>query len=414
MRKSILVVVVLVGTALMAYGQSEQTLPWFGTHYQPGNTSFSLEGGVDFGTAVSLAAVPSAELIVTKFRPFDLFSIDVGLAARGIAAFRFAEAGTTITVGGAPLAMFHAGVRELEGSYGTVLNMIDFYTGFGLGYLVALGAGGGGSLAWANANGVNIFLSDSLALRVGTSYFSPFSGGLGAFSTNVGVTFKVGPAEEIGESLTFAVPDLEGMSGEVMYATFSSFYALAAISGGYLPSDDTFEVGDGTVIRQVFVDGNDQQTILLFRALLHDGAESEWWRYEFEVDEEAFAFEAEIDADGEILMIRYEDQATGDVVLYEPADPSRFQTFRDLETIRSEEEMESLIVGQERISVEAGSFQTDRVEATEEGSSFTWWLSGDVPGRVVQFEGESADGEAFFGELIEVVRGYASPWGAAW
>lgn len=416
MKRIVLLAGVLLVTTVALQAQNEQTLPWFGTHYQPGNVSLGVEGGLDFGTSLSLAAVPSAEVIVTKVRPLGLFSIDVGIAARGLAAFRFGSSGATTTIGAAPLVMLHGGLRGMTGSYGDLLSMIDFYTGFGLGYLVSLGASGGGGLAWANANGVNVFFSDSLALRVGTNYFAPFEGSLGSFSTSIGLMFKIGPAEELGESIAFSVPDVDGMTGEVMYATFSSFYALAAITGGYLPSDDSFSVGEGTRIRQSYVDGNDREVITLFRALLHVGVDTQWWRYEFELDDEqeTFAFEAEIDADGQVMMIRYEDQATGDVVFYEPADPARFQSFRDLQTLRSEEEMEALTVGQERITVPAGTFQTDRIEATEDGATFVWWISDNVPGRLVKFEGESTDTEAFSGELTEIVRGYSSPWGPAW
>lgn len=414
MKRAVAVIFFVSAISLTGFSQTDQTLPWFGTHYQPGNTSFALEGGLDFGAALSLAAAPSAEVILTKFRPFNLFSIDLGLAIRGLAALRFADAGATTTVGAGPLLMFHGGLRGMSGSFGTVLDQVDFYTGFGLGYVLSLGPDSSGGLAWVNANGLNFFLSEAVALRLGTSYFSPFDGGTGSFSTNLGVMLKIGPAEEVGEGMAFLLPDPDAISGEAMYFTFSSLYALAAFSGGYLPSDETFEPGDGVVIEQRYVDDGEVQMITLFRALLHDGGESQWWRFEFDVDDESFAFEAEIDGDGEILLIRYQERTTGEVMLHEPVDPSRFEAFREREMVRSEEEMAALVVGQGRVTVEAGTFTTDRLESAEEGYVFTWWLSNDVPGRMVQFEGEQEEGERFSGELIEIVRGYDSPWGPAW
>ncbi|MFW5683867.1 MAG: hypothetical protein ACOC1I_03365, partial [Spirochaetota bacterium] len=234
----------------------------------------------------------------------------------------------------------------------------------------------------------------------------------------IGITYKIGPAEEVGERITFDIPDVTMMTGEVMYTTFSALYWASISLGGYLPSDETFEVGDGIRFwhRYESVEDDDVNEMEFVRALLHEqGDGSQWWRFEFylEEEDEEFAFEALVRADESVELIRYEDPGTEEIVTHEPSDGDLWRTYRD-EDFWTSEDLEEMRTGSERIRVPAGSFQTERLETSEDGATFVWWVTDDVPGRVVRFEGVTEDDDQLEGELLEILSNVRSPWGRAW
>lgn len=391
------------------------------THYQPGNVAFSLGAGAGFGGGFGATLYPGAEIIVAKVRPAGLFSLDFGLGAKGaLSVWRssFSDVGY-YSIGVTPLVSAHLGLRGFAGSeLAEYLDRIDLFTSFGLGYqlVVPTGTTAGdatGGLAFANFSGVNYFLTDSIALTVSSNYLSSGST-LGAFSAGIGVVFKIGPAEELGERVSLSIPDLSRLTGEAMYINFASLYWASVSLGGYLPNDETFDVGDGIRFRHRYrsADGQETDEIEFTRALLsQDGDGSRWWRYEFVIDEETLGFEARVNADSEITLMRYLDPGTDEVITYEPEDGDLWRSFEEGDFLTAEE-LDELRTGTERITVPAGTFRTERIETSEDEYAFTWWLSDEVPGRVVRFQGTSDEAEGTDGELLEVLRGVTSPWGA--
>lgn len=417
-------VIVLVVLSILAAGVAAQTsVPRLATHYQPGNVALSLGAGLGFGGGgFGVSLYPGAEIIVAKIRPADVFSIDFGAGARG--AFTFRSYGTTpaagyIALGGAPFVSAHMGLRGFTGNeVAEYLDRIDIYTSFGLGYLayVPTGAAGAidGGLAFANFSGINYFLTDSFAVSLGTNYLTSWASGVsGAFSTGIGVMIKIGPAEEVGERIDIGVPDLSRMSGDLMYTNFAALYWASVALGGYLPGDDAFDEGDGIRFHHRYrsVEDGDVEEIEFTRALIDaDGEGSQWWRIEFFFEEDELAFEVRVRDDGGIELMRYVDPATEQVTTYTPSDPYLWRSYDDV--LWTEDELEDRRVGSERVTVPAGTFETDRIEAEEDEFSYTWWLTEDVPGRVVRFAGTSADGTDVSGELLEILSDVTSPWGS--
>lgn len=419
MKRTRILVITLALLLVAAVAPAQTVLPWFGTQYQPGNTAFSVTAAPTFDGGLGVAAYPAAEYIFAKVRPANLFSVDFGVGARGVFSAYASSTLGYLTVGGAPVLSIHGGLRGFEGSgVATYLDRLDFFSAFGLGFQLAItestaaGAPGTG-LVWMNASGLNYFFTDSLGISLSSNYVSGFTGGYaGSFGAGIGVIFKLGPAEEVGDRI--AIPDVPTMTGDIMYANFSALYWASIALGGYLPSDETFEVGDGIRFwhRYESAEDDDINEMEFTRALLHESDDSQWWRLEFLVDDEDLAFEALIADDGAVERIQYLDPGTEEVVTHTPSDEYLWQDYQD--EMWTEEELEEFRVGSERVTVPAGTFRTDRLETTQDGASYTWWISDEVPGRVVKFEGTTEDDERVSGELREIYTDYTSPWEPAW
>lgn len=421
MKSTRLAALVLAVLLLAVSVPAQETTSILATHYQPGNVAFSLGAGAGFGGGFGATLYPGAEIIVAKVRPAGLFSLDFGLGAKGALSIwrsSFDDVGYA-SIGATPLVSAHFGLRGFAGSeLAEYLDRIDLFTSFGLGYRLVVPTGSTtadatGGLAFANFSGVNYFLTDSIALTVSSNYLSG-ANVFGAFSAGIGVVFKIGPAEELGERVSLSIPDLSRLTGEAMYLNFASLYWASVSLGGYLPNDDTFDVGDGIRFRHRYrtADGEETDEIEFTRALLsRAGDGSGWWRYEFEIDDETLGFEALVNADSRITLMRYLDPGTEDVITYEPEDGDLWRSFEEGDFLTADE-LDELRTGTERVTVPAGTFRAERIEGSEEGYTFVWWLTDEVPGRVVRFEGSSDEAEGTEGELLEVLRGVTSPWGA--
>ena len=72
----------------------------------------------------------------------------------------------------------------------------------------------------------------------------------------------------------------------------------------------------------------------------------------------------------------------------------------------AESDYSAWAVGKERIRVKAGTFQTDHLVMAnkDENYSYEWWVSRDVPGRLVQFLHKDSEDE-HTGELLEITKG---------
>jgi len=429
MKRRTLLVLVLAFVLAVAVLPAQVSAPWFGTHYQPGNVAFSLGAGLGFGGGFGISLYPGAEIIFAKVRPADVFSIDFGAGVKG--AFSSWTYGVSpsygfMTLGAAPFVSAHFGLRGFSGGeLANYLERLDFFTAFGLGYQTFIPTGSWGSiaeptggLAFANFSGLNYFLTESIAITVNTNYFYGWNSSVsaGAFSTGIGVVFKIGPAEEIGERAVFEIPDVDAMTGNLMYANFAALYWTSVALGGYMPSDDTFEVGDGIRVwhRYWSDDEDDVEEIEFTRALLHENADgAKWWRFEFFVDDEELPFEALVNSENEIEIMRFIDPATDEVGSFVPRDTSIWNAYEE-EEFWSSEELSDMQVGTERVRVPAGTFQTERYESSEDEYTYTWWLSDEVPGRVVKFEGVSQQTENVSSELLEVNSGVTTPWSIPW
>lgn len=421
--RRILLVLLLVFFVLGATA-AQSTAPWIGTHYQPGNMAFSLGAGVGFNYGFGVGLYPGAEYIFTKIRPGDAFSLDFGAGVKG--AFTYwnypYSSGGYLGLGAAPMISAHFGLRGFTGTeFADYLSRLDFFTSLGLGYHVRVPVGGSttgaAGLAIANFSGLNYFLTDSIALTLSSNYWYGFGSTVspGNFSASIGFVYKIGPAEEIGEGVDISGPGFAGITGELMYTNFAALYWSSIALAGYMPSDETFDEGDGIRFWHRYRSEDDDVDEMEFtRALLHindDG--SRWWRFEFFVDDEEMAFEALVNTDDGIEQLRYIDPESDDVVTHTPSNPYLWRTYEE-DDFWTSEELADMRTGTERVRVPAGSFQTERLETSDEGYTYRWWVTDEVPGRVVKFEGISEDKENVSGELVDVLTNVRTPWDIPW
>lgn len=408
-------ILALVSAASTA-AQSVSDRPVLATWYQPGNLAFPAGAGLALADGVGIGIYPGFELFVSKFRALGLASLDLAVGARAeLQAYTpsLDGLGGSSSVSIAPVVTLHGGFRGLVGALGDLLEPVDYYTGLGLGFQVSRSGGVSSSgLTLVNVSGANYFLTDNLAVSLGTTLFASFGGQRsGSFATGIGIVYKVGPPEEPGRGLF--LPDLGEASDALIYASFASLVWVSSAFGGYLPADDSFAPGDSVTVEQRFRDGREQSEIRLFRALLARVPEGSWWRYEIHVDGETTAFEALVDADGLVQAIRFQNPGVGAVEVIRPSDPQPWGAELGAAAV-SESELAQLDSTQQTITVPAGTYATTRVSGTVDGGDFTWWLSDEVPGRMVQFSGQSQDGSEVRAELVAIGRGYQSPWPRAW
>ncbi|MFO7848959.1 MAG: hypothetical protein R6V67_03260 [Spirochaetia bacterium] len=434
--KWILGIVVLLMSAAPLAAQDE--LPWWGSHYMPGNVS--LTAGIGFTQSywtnqTTLSLYPGAEVKAFKWRPADLFAIDMGVGGKGAFGFTTGDVAEPLRIGVGPYMSFHLGFRGF-GDLGVeglqYLERLDFFTD--IGFQVNLVGERGDLITPIDHTGLNYFLSDNFALTLSTT--GDWGTTYGYRSYGLGVMMKFGPKESLG-----APPKTETGSGGSVTAAFtaqpiyyyfvSHYWMSLVLAGGYY-DDQTYEIGDETIHDFTFRDDDgEEQSLVISRALLHrndDG--TAWWRMEIEesdidleekeeTDSWPRQFEFLVNEDHHIFKVRFIDPDSGDVMVYEPDDPTywdRYQDDPEEERFYNAESIEEHSIGSETVRVPAGSFDTEMYEAEDDEYTFTWWLSDDVPGLLVKVDGqyEAEDIETIEGELQEINRGVTSPWSPAW
>ncbi len=409
----------VVGLLLIvgAVGFSQESTGWWGSYYMPGNTAFSAAVGLGFNNGIALDLSPGAEVIVTKFRPGDLFAIDIGVGAKGLLSFYRSTSPQLhgyFAFGGGPFVSAHFGFRGLDFSFSEYLERLDVFSAIGLNY-IGYGLTGdwagiaepSGGIKFATFGGFNYFLTDSIAVSLTAAYWSDWS------STTVGVMLKLGPKESLGEA-----PEFGSLSGNLAYLQFSALYWMILGFGGYVADDESFGEGDGIRWRMSFPEDDDTNEIEYTRVLLRINSDgSRWWRTEFESEDESEGelseFEYLVDKSGGLVMLRYKDFNTNEVVSYEPSDPDGWWGGYQ-GSVKDREDLDALSEGTERVRVRAGVFNAEKVTAGEPPYRYTWWYTDEVPGLLVKLEGYEEDTLIVEGELLDVLSGVTSPWDVPW
>ncbi len=410
--------VLLAACATTAAAQEEA--PWFGSYYMPGNLVFTLGGEASFSNGFGVRAIPGFEVMVAKARPGNAFALDFGAGVRGLAGFHSYTLNYGYSVFAvAPMLSAHLGFRGLRLPGSEYLERLDLFTALGPSYSLFNTTGTWGTtrpragFGIASASGLNFFLTDSLAVTVSATYFGRFGYRYsGAFGSGIGILYKIGPMEELAERDPIVMPRVErpSFTGPIMYSTFVSLYWSTIAMGGFWYDEETFEERQGVRMLHRYQEGRDTTEMEYVRALLRTNPDgTKWWRFVYDADE-ALAFEALVDEDYSLLRMRYLDPGTERVEEFVPDDPRVWQQAA-IEARREQDSLAPTRLRTERITVGAGTFDTDVYTYEENGYAFTWWVAENVPGRVVQLEGRSSEADEIYGELLEVLSGVRSPWG---
>ena len=412
MKKCIVFVVLISSVIGFIMADSEESIGW-GSYYMPGNIILGIDAGYAFdGLDTSTSAIglyPKAEFIITKFRPGNLFPLDLGIQA--VVGIHLGLGGTVteFAAGAGALLTLHFGFRGLDLGMGDFLDSLDLYSAVGAKYdFLTPAATGAFGFAWAS--GINYYLSDSLAIGLGSRGWGSQS------SVILSGHLKLGPKEDVsGLAFDFPQVDLNALEAKALLYQFQAFYWSVFAYGGFMYDDSTYRVGQGTIWEVTFKEDDEpeDEPIELERALiaeLPDG--SRWWLAAWESDGERSLFEFQVDSEYRLLKLKFMDVEEGIVKEYIPDSPEEWWGTMPIEEV-TEEDFADYIVGEEQITVRAGKYKTThiRYENMEANYVAEWWVSGDVPGSMVRFINTHEGGE-FTGELIKVGKKYTTQLGS--
>ena len=163
----------------------------------------------------------------------------------------------------------------------------------------------------------------------------------------------------------------------VMQAQMAFNYAFSA--GGLWAGQKGYKPGEYTKFKWT-MEGDDP--IVMERAYLKDQDDGkQWWRVSWEDSEGSWIWEALIDPDSsEMVRMRARD-ADGN----EGEVPVSGQAVYMAPMELTEESVQGATVGKEKVTVPAGTFQSDHVVyMTGEGQA-EFWLAPQIPGGVVKY-----------------------------
>jgi hypothetical protein len=394
MRKHGILLILVMTIIMSGLGAQESAL--VRGHYQPGNMQFGVDAGAQINgiSGLSLAAYPMAEFIFAKVRPLDLFAIDIGAQAFARLGLGLGSDAEGFGIGAGAMATFHFGLNGLSAPGMEVFRPLDFVTSLGLGYDIS-----GARLAFAVESGFQYFINPGLAVRLMYRNFGQSS------DVTVGVVIKLGKAEE-GEvhDITADVRTVEEsitqIEGNVIMLQFTALNAMSLGYWGYSWVGLEGSRDDGSVWR---IRNDDGDEFLISRAVLAETAEGVWNQLVFEGDGERIVYEYLVDPYYRIVELRYR-LPDGDTGTYYP-EAGEYQAPEQLVTDAAENfGLEYL--GEEQVRVPAGNFTADHYRTAENGASYDFWLSEQVPGAMVKYEFTSDDGSGsgmVTGELFEII-----------
>jgi hypothetical protein len=180
----------------------------------------------------------------------------------------------------------------------------------------------------------------------------------------------------------------------VMQAQMAFNYAFSA--GGLWAGQRGYEPGEYTKFEWVME--NDEPIVMERAYLKQQDDGKQWWRVIWEDSEGEWIWEALIDPDtSQMVRMRARDAdgnegevpVSGQAVYMAPAE-------------LTEESVQGATVGSERITVPAGTFQSDHVVFMTGDGQAEFWLARQVPGGVVKYLiSRKGEGDIWSSELLE-------------
>lgn len=233
--------------------------------------------------------------------------------------------------------------------------------------------------------------------------------------------------DKIGESVSSAM-GLDNLAAEMQALQFYSLYLSYAFYGGY-----SYETGfaEGQGLRWQFTTDpaeGERQISEFERVYLKDMKDgTTWWRLSAENKEEAAEYEYLMDEDSNILVIRYKDSDTNEVIEYRP--PTSEEEPDEAEDMGEESDAELTIeeyesydeyeynqysAGKEKITVPAGTYTAEHMVSEIQDDSdpenpvdlrTDWWIVESVPGGVIKYLWlDNADNSSITSELMDVLE----------
>jgi hypothetical protein len=203
-------------------------------------------------------------------------------------------------------------------------------------------------------------------------------------------------------------------------AGFQIIHAQASIFQGFGGDTSRFEPGEGVHWHLIWSDDEGaSDDAFSEHARLTAGDDGSWWYLKMESDDYYVEYEYFRNPDGTVVELKYRDNemaatrtAQVNVELGAYEDQEEYQSFYD--AVEADETGEYKVRrSTEHVSVPAGEFETERIDATgtddETGEQvdITWWRVPTIPGETVKFSFRNDEGDQYDGELMEFRRNYA-------
>jgi hypothetical protein len=240
-----------------------------------------------------------------------------------------------------------------------------------------------------------------LALAVALSSCMLGNAVMGGISSGVSKGVSKGVEQEVApqaQPSQAKAPPMGPQWNQFMVTQAQMAFNYAFSAGGLWAGQQGYKPGEYTKFKWTM---GDDEPIVMERAYLKkldDG--KQWWRVSWEDSEGAWIWEALIDPDtGQMVRMRARDAdgnegevpVSGQVVYMAPAELTK-------------ESVQGATVGKEKVTVPAGTFQSDHVvymAATGEGQA-EFWLAPQVPGGVVKYLiSQKGEGAVWSSELVE-------------
>lgn len=238
-------------------------------------------------------------------------------------------------------------------------------------------------------------------------------------ATNRAINRAVGNAVEREVSSMMA-----GYSNVMLYQLA---YTQAFHVGGFGIHPGFFEEGEGTTWLVESGDDDEMNSYTAERALLQKNEDgSSWWylKYQPEGDDESLEYEVKLNSNLEPLEMYMRNVNSGEIDhhIFDSAEEDGEETWQSDKALEENgyqtdyffmQNHEEYHQGTESVRINNRSYESDVLEysgSDEENNEqvvFTWWVSEDVPGRLVKYEimNQEEEGEVT-GKLLEINNNY--------
>ena len=404
---------------------------WWGTYYTPGNVIVDAHAsGGDNAGILRLGG----EFVFSKIFINDTMPMDFGVNVVGMTGFYTGEYESGAMGAGAGFTT-HIGFRGFGGRFSQILEKTDVFTDLGLGYtyLISDNFGKDGLKSWTGIEdspftlyssiGVAYHISDNSAFTFGNANWGP---NMGVF---IGFRIKSGPKQPIHErpeqqnavepavsAARSVEKDLDIVTGknqpdsvryeplsdgeaEFYLNLFKQLYGGVFSHGGFSIDDYNFIEGEGTIFNVKIYDDakKDYREIEVTKALLKRDMDTSVWSYRLGLEEGgAITYEFTLDANNlitELAVIREETVST-----YIPDYPMEWGN----SIVMYQDDFSSYTTGSERRTIKSGTFSCDRMFYDAGSFTYTWLVSDDIPGYVIEFGVEENGRIIIDGHLKEI------------
>lgn len=169
-------------------------------------------------------------------------------------------------------------------------------------------------------------------------------------------------------------------------------FTVGFSSGSYSVVEGAYEPGEWT--HWQMLDGDEPSGAEVERAFLETtDSGDEWWRVKYvnTEDDEEIVLEA-LFTENRSEIVRMRAQFPGEEAKELPVEEGSYSYAEPVHL--TEQSLEGATVGQERVTVPAGSFEARHVRYGTAGATLDWWIQDDVPGNLVKYSRRLDGGDA--------------------